>query len=48
MEQIGDIIERVLTDIEDKKIKKDRNFSDAGMAEICDLHERLLANLRLA
>jgi phosphate:Na+ symporter len=47
MEQIGDIIERVLQDIEDKKIRKSRSFSDAGMAEIVHLHERLLANLRL-
>ncbi|PXW93410.1 phosphate:Na+ symporter [Sphaerotilus hippei] len=47
MEQIGDIIERVLQDIEDKKIRKNRRFSDAGMAEICHLHERLTANLRL-
>jgi len=47
MEQIGDIIERVIQDIEDKKIRKSRNFSDAGMAEIVHLHERLLANLRL-
>jgi phosphate:Na+ symporter len=47
MEQIGDIIERVLQDIEDKKIRKSRSFSDAGMAEILHLHERLLANLRL-
>ncbi|MEK8051269.1 Na/Pi cotransporter family protein [Ideonella sp. DXS22W] len=47
MEQIGDGIERVLIDIEDKKIRKGRRFSDAGMAEICHLHERLLANLRL-
>ncbi len=47
MEQIGDTIERVLLDIEDKKIRKGRSFSDAGMAEICHLHERLLANLRL-
>jgi phosphate:Na+ symporter len=47
MEQIGDIIERVLTDIEDKKIEKGRNFSEAGMAEICDLHARLISNLRL-
>ena len=31
MEQIGDIIERVLIDIEDKKIKKGRQFSEAGM-----------------
>jgi phosphate:Na+ symporter len=48
MEQIGDIIERVLQDIEDKKVRKSRSFSDAGIAEICHLHERLLANLRLA
>ncbi len=48
MEQIGDIIERVLQDIEDKKVKKNRNFSEAGTAEIVHLHERLLSNLRLA
>jgi phosphate:Na+ symporter len=47
MEQIGDIIERVLQDVEDKKIRKARSFSDAGMAEICHLHEALLSNLRL-
>ncbi len=48
MEQVGDIIERVLQDIEDKKVRKNRSFSDAGMAEIVHLHERLLSNLRLA
>lgn len=48
MEQIGDIIERVIIDIEDKKIKPQRNFSDAGMREIVELHERLVANLRLS
>ena len=48
MEQIGDIIERVLQDVEDKKVRKSRSFSEAGMAEIAHLHERLLANLRLA
>ncbi|MBX3655461.1 MAG: Na/Pi cotransporter family protein [Ramlibacter sp.] len=47
MEQIGDIIERVLLDIEDKKIRKGRSFSVAGMAEICELHARLVSNLRL-
>ena len=47
MEQIGDGIERVLQDIEDKKIRLSRRFSDAGMAELCHLHERLLANLRM-
>lgn len=48
MEQIGDIIERVIIDIEDKKIKPQRNFSEAGMREIVELHERLVANLRLS
>jgi phosphate:Na+ symporter len=48
MEQVGDIIERVLQDIEDKKVRKNRSFSEAGMAEIVHLHERLLSNLRLA
>ncbi|MEO8102071.1 MAG: Na/Pi cotransporter family protein [Betaproteobacteria bacterium] len=47
MEQVGDIIERVLIDIQDKKIKPQRNFSEAGMAEISDLHARLVDNLRL-
>ena len=47
MEQIGDIIERVIQDVEDKKIRKNRSFSDAGMAEIVHLHERLMANLRM-
>ncbi len=48
MEQIGDIIERVLEDIETKLVKKSRSFSEAGMAEVIHLHERLIANLRLA
>ncbi len=47
MEQIGDTVERVLLDIEDKKIRKGRNFSEAGMAEIAELHARLIDNLRL-
>jgi phosphate:Na+ symporter len=47
MEQIGDIIERIIADLEDKKIDKGRKFSEAGMAEIVDLHARLIANLRL-
>jgi len=48
MEQVADIVERVLIDIEDKKIKAGRRFSEAGMAEISDLHARLVDNLRLA
>ncbi len=48
MEQIGDIIERVLIEIEEKNIQRGRRFSAAGMAEITELHKRLLANLRLS
>jgi len=47
MEQIGDTVERVLLDIEDKKIRKGREFSDAGLTEISAMHARLLDNLRL-
>jgi phosphate:Na+ symporter len=47
MEQVGDIIERIVIDLEEKKIDKGRSFSEAGMQEICDLHARLVANLRL-
>lgn len=47
MEQVGDIIERVLQDIEDKKITPGRAFSEAGSDEIDDLHQRLVTNLRL-
>ena len=47
MEQIGDIVERVIQDVEDKKINKGREFSEAGMREICELHSRLVDNLRL-
>jgi phosphate:Na+ symporter len=47
LEHVGDIIDRILLDLEEKKIRKGRSFSTAGMAEICDLHARLVSNLRL-
>ncbi len=47
MEHVGDMLERILIDLEEKKILKNRSFSEAGMAEICDLHQRLVANLQL-
>jgi phosphate:Na+ symporter len=47
MEHIGDIIERVLDDLIEKKIAQRLEFSEAGMAEICDMHARVVANLRL-
>ncbi len=47
MEQVGDLVERVLQDVEDKKIKKGRKFSPAGLQEINEMHDHLIANLRL-
>jgi len=47
MEQVGDIIERMLDDLMDKKIAHRLEFSEAGMTEICDMHARVVANLRL-
>ena len=48
MEHVGDIIERMLIDVAEKKIQRGLMFSEAGMAEIEELHARLLANLQLA
>jgi phosphate:Na+ symporter len=48
MEHAGDIVERVMLDVAEKKIQHNLSFSDAGMAEIEDLHRQLLANLKLA
>jgi phosphate:Na+ symporter len=48
MEQIGDAIERVIIDVEDKQIRPGREFSEESMGEICELHARLMDNLRLS
>ena len=48
LEQVGDIIEKAANDVVTKNIERSRSFSDAGRAELADLHARLLANLRLA
>lgn len=48
MEHVGDIIERLLLDVGERKIQHGLSFSEAGMREIGDLHARLLGNLKLA
>jgi phosphate:Na+ symporter len=48
MEQIGDAIERVIIDVEDKQIRPGREFTEEAMGEICELHARLMDNLRLS
>lgn len=47
LEHVGDILERILVDLRDKKISHRLSFSEAGMREIEELHGKLVANLRL-
>ena len=47
LEHVGDVIERILSDIKDKKIAHKLSFSQAGMDELANLHAKLVSNLRL-
>jgi phosphate:Na+ symporter len=47
LEHVGDILERIMQDLRDKKIAHRLSFSEAGMQEIEELHRRLIVNLRL-
>jgi phosphate:Na+ symporter len=48
LEHVGDIIDKNLMELAEKKIRKRLSFSEAGQAEIADMHARVLANLQLA
>jgi len=48
MEHVGDIIERLLLDVAERKIQHGLSFSAAGLQEISDLHGRLIGNLQLS
>ncbi|MFZ5959749.1 Na/Pi cotransporter family protein [Pseudomonas knackmussii] len=48
LEQAGDIIEHMLSAVQDKKTSRSRSFSDNGLAEITALHSQLQVNLRLS
>jgi phosphate:Na+ symporter len=47
LEQSGDIIERLVSDVEVKKIAPRRAFSAAGMNEVMEMHARLVKSLHL-
>jgi phosphate:Na+ symporter len=47
LEHVGDLLERILQDLRDKKIAQRLSFSEAGVKEITALHVLLVANLRL-
>jgi phosphate:Na+ symporter len=48
LEHIGDIIDKNLSELADKKAKRKLRFSSEGAAELEDFHRRILENLRIA
>jgi len=48
LEHVGDIIDKNLTELAGKKIKRNVQFSDDGATEIDEFQKRILENLRLA
>ncbi|MFZ5789813.1 MAG: Na/Pi cotransporter family protein [Pseudomonadota bacterium] len=48
LEHIGDIIDKNLMELAAKKIKNKLRFSTEGFAEICNMHQRVENNLKLA
>ncbi|SPS00607.1 Na/Pi cotransporter family protein [Cupriavidus taiwanensis] len=46
LEYVGDIVERVLLDLDQRKLSRNFRFSDAGSAELLDLCDLLVAHLR--
>jgi phosphate:Na+ symporter len=48
LEHIGDIIDKNLSELAAKKIKRKLQFSPEGAAELADFHRRILESLRIA
>ena len=48
LEHIGDIVDKNLMEFARKKIKLQHRFSQEGTRELTELHERIMANLRVA
>lgn len=48
LEHIGDIIDKNLMDLAEKKARGHLQFSDAGLAELTNMHEKLMDTLRLS
>jgi phosphate:Na+ symporter len=48
LEHVGDIIDKNLMELASKKIRNKLQFSTDGFQEICDMHGRLVGNLKLA
>ena len=48
LEHAGDIIDKSLMELAEKKSKQHEHFSEEGFEEIQDLHAQILANIKLA
>lgn len=48
IEHVGDIIDKSLMDLAEKKIRSQENFSKKGFEEIKDFHDRVVENMGLA
>ncbi len=48
LEHVGDIIDKNLMDLANKKIRRGISFSDAGTAELVAFHQQVVDSLRLA
>ncbi len=48
LEHIGDILDRNICDLADKKIRRNVAFSTAGLKEIIDFHAQVCSNMKLA
>ena len=48
LEEIGDVIDKDLLELAEKKIRGQHRFSEQGWAEIEDLHAKVVENLELA
>ena len=48
LEEIGDVIEKNLMELAEKKMSGHHTFSEAGLAEIVGLHQQVVENLELA
>ena len=48
LEHVGDIVDKNLMELAQKKIRNHLKFSGEGLAEICAMHKRLMDNVALA
>jgi phosphate:Na+ symporter len=48
LEAVGDVIDKQLMELAEKKIRGNHRFSDQGLREIADLHAKVIENLELA